>query len=262
MTRPGAATAGAATRTDPRRARADIRPARAHTGAMSFVKSLGAVCLVLAACGRVVPPPVAESPTPAPRVFQTVDGKRFATEEERAAYLQGTEAARQERALIALETLRQEVTARDLAALQRQRHRRRAERARRDVIAAERSADRAEAAGAAADREDRRLEQALQLGATTPDRDRVRQERDRLELEQARARADARAATQRASAARRRADLEDDLADTRARPEGQAPWERLIRYRRPDEPLHEFRKRVVTAIRRATAEGGQVGDFL
>ena len=41
-----------------------------------------------------------------------------------------------------------------------------------------------------------------------------------------------------------------------------APWQRLIRYRGADEPLSDFRRRVVDAIRTAQETGGRVEDHL
>ena len=186
-----------------------------------------AICVMSGCYGADVPAREPDARVKQP-FYQTVDGKRFATEAERSAYLQNTAEARRERELIALEQTRQERIATDLGALQRQRQRLRA--------------DAALAEAEAADRE-----------ATQLRRETGFQDRDSAAILEAERREDE--ARRAEKLARQRAGAEPFQA-------GRAPWQRLIRYRRDGEALPAFRRRVVAAIGKARRSGAQVEDYL
>ena len=174
---------------------------------------------------------VADPVMPADRenpIFRTLDGKRFATEAARTEYLQNTEEARRERELIALERTRQERIATDLGALQRQRARQRANAALAEAEAAEREADQLRRIAGLGDQDDAAI----------------------------------RDAEKREAQARRTEKRARRQSESQPFQNGRAPWQRLIRYRRAEESLSAFRRRVVAAIGRAQASGGRVEDYL
>lgn len=141
-------------------------------------------------------------------------------------------------------------------------HLRRAEQADRDARDAELAAARARARRAEAIRRDRQLERTARQNLSAIQREIIGHQEDRAERAIRDAEAAQRDADRLATQARRRARLERLLAEDAARAQDTPPWKRLIRFRRETEPLPDFRRRVVNAIRRASTEGGSVQDYL
>lgn len=214
-----------------------------------------AICAALTACAsQPLPVPTDAAAQEQARVFRTLDGREFATEAERSAYLRNTDLARRERELIALERQRQQRLVNDLGYLQAERRAARAEYDDRRAAAVELSA--ALAAAEAARREGRAIDRSAGEARTRTEREAFRQARDRAERAEDRAEDLARQARDRAAGEGRQSQRDRRTGDN------PPPWQRLERYRREGEPLPDFRRRVVGAIESAKRDGGQVGDYL
>lgn len=168
--------------------------------AWAVFQGAGAILLASLLAGCAGAPRVHQplQAAPAPQLFRTVDGKVFATEEARAAYLHRHNAL--ERDLIALELKRQQILSGSLSAQQEARRR----------IRADRFADRSRSAEqrlAQAERAERRAERALRRARTeaqetAAERDLLRAQRDRQRAER-----DARRVARRAADTARHAQL-------------------------------------------------------
>lgn len=144
-----------------------------------------------------------------------------------------------------------------LSDLQSDRSALRADNAARQADAAQAALARAELDLAAAERTLSELESGTMPVGPSPAVDPVL-----AGIERDRAQASVASARDRAYNALRAARLDREEASWRGYRTGTPPWKRLIRYRRVDEELPDFQRRVVAAIDEAIASGRQVGNIL